>query len=85
MKLFPAAAVGPTYIAQLRGPFPELAVVPSGGVELSDIPAWLRAGAVAVSLGGPLLRDAFFGGDLNALTDRARHAVAVADDSGGGR
>jgi 2-dehydro-3-deoxyphosphogluconate aldolase/(4S)-4-hydroxy-2-oxoglutarate aldolase len=71
VKLFPAANLGPSYIAQLRGPFPDLEVMPSGGVGIDDIPAWIGAGAGSVSLGGPLLGDAFRGGDLDALRDRA--------------
>jgi 2-dehydro-3-deoxyphosphogluconate aldolase/(4S)-4-hydroxy-2-oxoglutarate aldolase len=71
VKLFPASIVGPGYIGQLRGPFPDLPVIPSGGVSIQDAPKWIRAGALAVSLGGPLLGDAFKGGDLAALTERA--------------
>lgn len=76
VKLFPAAAVGPAYLAQLRGPFPGMRVMPSGGVGVADAVTWLRAGAVAVSLGGPLLADAFDGGSLEQLTARARQLVA---------
>ncbi len=72
VKVFPASQVGPGYIADLRGPFPGIQVVPSGGVGIQDIGSWIRAGALAVSLGGPLIGDAFKGGDLGALTDRAQ-------------
>jgi 2-dehydro-3-deoxyphosphogluconate aldolase/(4S)-4-hydroxy-2-oxoglutarate aldolase len=75
VKLFPASAVGPGYIGQLRGPFPDLAVIPSGGVAIDTAPDWIEAGAVAVSLGGPLLGDAFKGGDLGLLRARA-HRVS---------
>jgi 2-dehydro-3-deoxyphosphogluconate aldolase/(4S)-4-hydroxy-2-oxoglutarate aldolase len=71
VKVFPASTVGPGYISQLRGPFPEIQVIPSGGVAIEDAAAWIRAGAMAVSLGGPLLGDALKGGDLGALTARA--------------
>ncbi|WP_424805407.1 bifunctional 4-hydroxy-2-oxoglutarate aldolase/2-dehydro-3-deoxy-phosphogluconate aldolase [Rhodococcus sp. 27YEA15] len=79
VKLFPAATVGTGYIAQLRGPFPDIEVVPSGGVSVEDAPTWIASGAAAVSLGGPLLQDAFSGGDLSALTARARTLVAAVD------
>lgn len=72
VKVFPASTVGSGYISQLRGPFPDIEVIPSGGVNIDDVPAWITAGAMAVSLGGPLLGDAFKGGDLQALTSRAR-------------
>ncbi|CAH0242347.1 KHG/KDPG aldolase [Microbacterium sp. Bi98] len=74
---FPAGQVGPAYLKDLRGPFPDLVAVPSGGVDLAGAEAWLRAGAVAVSVGGPLLGDAFAGGDLHALRERAASFVDV--------
>lgn len=77
VKIFPAGQVGPGYLKDLRGPFPDLVAVPSGGVDLSGASAWLAAGAVAVSVGGPLLGDAFAGGDLVALRDRAQAFVEV--------
>ena len=77
VKVFPAGQVGPSYLKDLRGPFPDIVAVPSGGVDLAGAEAWLAAGAVAVSVGGPLLGDAFGGGDLDALRDRAEAFVAV--------
>jgi 2-dehydro-3-deoxyphosphogluconate aldolase/(4S)-4-hydroxy-2-oxoglutarate aldolase len=64
--------------------FPASTVGP-GGVERDDVPAWLDAGCLAVSLGGPLLRDAFAGGAASALEERARRVVGVALDSGEAR
>lgn len=81
VKIFPAETVGPQYGSHLRGPFPELQFVPSGGITLADIPLWLRAGAVAVSLGGPLVGDALKGGSLTELATRARAAVQAADEA----
>ena len=78
VKVFPASVVGPDYVSMLRGPFPDIQLVPSGGVDIIQASAWLKAGALAVSLGGPLLGDAFNGGDLRQLTERAirlRNAV----------
>lgn len=77
VKIFPAGQVGPGYLKDLRGPFPDLVAVPSGGVDLDGASAWLAAGALAVSVGGPLLGDAFAGGDLVALRDRAQAFVEV--------
>lgn len=77
VKVFPAGQVGPGYLKDLRGPFPDIVAVPSGGVDLAGAEAWLAAGAVAVSVGGPLLGDAFNGGDLGALRDRAEAFVSV--------
>jgi 2-dehydro-3-deoxyphosphogluconate aldolase / (4S)-4-hydroxy-2-oxoglutarate aldolase len=79
VKVFPASTVGPGYVSQLRGPFPDIQVIPSGGVNIDDVPGWIRAGALAVSLGGPLLGDAFKGGDLQDLTARARLVRELVD------
>jgi 2-dehydro-3-deoxyphosphogluconate aldolase / (4S)-4-hydroxy-2-oxoglutarate aldolase len=85
VKIFPAETVGPQYGSHLRGPFPDLQFVPSGGIGLGDIPAWLAAGATAVSLGGPLIGDALRGGSLEALADRARRVTAIAADVRAGK
>ena len=77
VKLFPASAVGPGYIKDLHGPMPGVKIMPTGGITLADIGTWLRAGALAVGMGGPLLGDALVGGSLDDLADRARQAVAA--------
>jgi len=77
VKVFPATQVGPAYVKDLRGPFPDIEVVPSGGVDLAGAVRWLDAGAAAISVGGPLLGDAFSGGDLAALRERAVAFVDV--------
>jgi 2-dehydro-3-deoxyphosphogluconate aldolase / (4S)-4-hydroxy-2-oxoglutarate aldolase len=80
VKVFPVSAVGgPGYVKAVRAPLPEVPLVPTGGVGIDDIGAYLAAGAAAVGLGSPLLGDAGDpGGDLGALADRARRAVAAA-------
>ena len=80
VKVFPVSAVGgPAYVKAVRAPLPEVPLVPTGGVGIDDLGAYLAAGAVAVGIGSPLLGDAGDpGGDLDALADRARRAVAAA-------
>ena len=80
VKVFPASHWGPGYLGDLRGPFPDIEAIPSGGVDTESALAWLAAGACAVSVGGPLLQDAFRGGDLAALTRRAHELVTRARD-----
>ena len=77
VKIFPAQTVGAHYGGHLLGPFPQLRFLPSGGVRLQDIGPWLSNGAMAVSLGGPLIGDALRGGSLDALAARA-HAATTA-------
>jgi 2-dehydro-3-deoxyphosphogluconate aldolase/(4S)-4-hydroxy-2-oxoglutarate aldolase len=77
VKIFPASLGGPSYLAALRQPYPDVPMVPVGGVGSDDVPEYLTAGAVAVGVGSPLLRDAAEGGDLAALATRAREFLQV--------
>jgi 2-dehydro-3-deoxyphosphogluconate aldolase / (4S)-4-hydroxy-2-oxoglutarate aldolase len=76
IKLFPAT-LGPAHVAALRGPIPRARMVPTGGVGLEAIAAFLQAGAFAVALGSPLVGDALETGELDDLAERARRAVAA--------
>lgn len=51
VKIFPARAVGPAYLSDLHGPFPDVALIPSGGVSASNAADFLAAGALAVTAG----------------------------------
>jgi 2-dehydro-3-deoxyphosphogluconate aldolase/(4S)-4-hydroxy-2-oxoglutarate aldolase len=79
VKVFPVSAVGgPGYVKAIRAPLPEVPLVPTGGVGVDDVGAYLAAGAAAVGIGSPLLGDAGDpDGDLAGLADRARRAVAA--------
>ena len=73
VKVFPCGNVGGAkYIKALKGPFPQIALIPTGGVNLETIGDFLKAGACAVGVGGELvdatlIRD----GRFDALRDRA--------------
>lgn len=54
VKLFPASTVGPAYLTALRGPFPGLEIVPTGGIGAGTAAPWIRADALAVGVGGAL-------------------------------
>lgn len=70
IKVFPASVGGPEYLRAIRAPLPEIPLVPTGGVALTDARAYLDAGATALGIGSPLIGDACTGGDLNALRER---------------
>lgn len=53
-KLFPAHLGGPAYLRTLRAILPDARIMPTGGVRLTDVSSWLRAGAVAVGVGSDL-------------------------------
>ena len=56
-KLFPAASLGPGYVKELLGPFKGAKLVPTGGISDKNAADFIRAGAVAVGVGGWLVRD----------------------------
>lgn len=79
VKLFPAGQLGPRYLKDVRAPLPDIPVVPTGGVGIDSIGAWLAAGAVAVGMGSPLIGDALAPeGNLAALAQRASAALEAA-------
>jgi len=69
VKVFPASAIGgPAYLRALRGPFPSLNLVPTGGVTLESVGPYMQAGAAAVGVGGELIRaDAVARGDFQSI------------------
>ena len=75
VKLFPAATFGPGYLKQIRGPFPNIPIMPTGGIGLADVETWLRAGAAAVGLGSSLSGSACEDGVDAQLKDRVRRVL----------
>ena len=55
-KLFPAHVGGPTYLKSMLAVLPQATVIPTGGIPLTEVATWLRAGAAAVGVGSDLLR-----------------------------
>ena len=86
VKLFPACTGGPTHLRQLRAPLPHIPLMAVGGVDLEAAGHYMAAGALAVGVGSPLLRDADRDPTpeaLNALTARARALLeTVRPDTG---
>jgi 2-dehydro-3-deoxyphosphogluconate aldolase/(4S)-4-hydroxy-2-oxoglutarate aldolase len=54
VKLFPGSAVGPGYVKAIRGPLPDVPLMPTGGVDEKNLVEWLKAGVLAVGMGGAL-------------------------------
>jgi 2-dehydro-3-deoxyphosphogluconate aldolase/(4S)-4-hydroxy-2-oxoglutarate aldolase len=77
VKLFPADAAGPSYLAALLAPLPSMRAVPTGGVQLADVARWLAAGAAALGLGAPMHGDTLETGDMRALRDSSRRWVTA--------
>jgi 2-dehydro-3-deoxyphosphogluconate aldolase/(4S)-4-hydroxy-2-oxoglutarate aldolase len=77
VKVFPCDAVGgPKYIKALKGPLPQVEMVPTGGVSLTTTVDFIKAGAVAVCVGGELIdKAAVKAGKFEVLTENARKFV----------
>ena len=77
VKVFPATALGPGYFKDVRGPLPDVKLMPTGGVSIENAGDWIRAGAVAVGVGGALLdAKAIAAGNFSVITANATRIVA---------
>jgi 2-dehydro-3-deoxyphosphogluconate aldolase/(4S)-4-hydroxy-2-oxoglutarate aldolase len=77
VKIFPATALGPQFIKDVRAPLPQIKLMPTGGVTLDNAGDWIRAGAFAVGLGSALVdAKAIDEGRYDVITANARRVVA---------
>jgi 2-dehydro-3-deoxyphosphogluconate aldolase/(4S)-4-hydroxy-2-oxoglutarate aldolase len=73
VKIFPASLGGPSFLGALRGPFPNVPLMPTGGVTPDNLATWFAAGAVAAGAGGDLVPGAALASeDYEEITRRAR-------------
>jgi 2-dehydro-3-deoxyphosphogluconate aldolase/(4S)-4-hydroxy-2-oxoglutarate aldolase len=76
IKLFPADTLGPKYVKALKGPLPQLEVIPTGGVDVKNCGEWIKAGCAAVGAGGSLVsKELLAKRDWKALTELSRQFV----------
>lgn len=74
IKIFPGELFGPAIIKAIKGPLPQASMIPTGGVSLDNVGAWIKAGAVAVGVGGNLTAGAKKG-DYESITTIAKQFV----------
>jgi 2-dehydro-3-deoxyphosphogluconate aldolase/(4S)-4-hydroxy-2-oxoglutarate aldolase len=78
VKVFPVSAVGPGYIKDLRGPLAHVPLVPTGGVSLQNVAAFIQAGAAAVGVGGDLVSQQALGRRaFREVTQRAEEFIGA--------
>lgn len=79
IKIFPCGNVGgPKYLRSLRGPFPNAALIPTGGVNASNAAEFIAAGAFALGVGADLVNaDAMREGNFAKITQAARELVCA--------
>ena len=76
VKVFPATSLGPKYFRDIAGPFPDIRLMPTGGVTVDNVGEWVKAGAVAVGIGSDLLdKKAIDEGRYEVLTEKAARMV----------
>ncbi len=81
VKVFPCSAVGGAkYLAALRGPLPQIELIPTGGVSLSTAAEFIAAGAFALGVGSDLVDiSAVKNGKPEVITENARKYIAVVE------
>jgi 2-dehydro-3-deoxyphosphogluconate aldolase / (4S)-4-hydroxy-2-oxoglutarate aldolase len=78
VKVFPADVVGPAFFKALRGPLPQIRLMPTGGVDLNTAADFLKAGACCLGIGGHLVEPrAVAERNFDRIRDLARQYVAV--------
>jgi 2-dehydro-3-deoxyphosphogluconate aldolase/(4S)-4-hydroxy-2-oxoglutarate aldolase len=85
VKVFPAGQLGgPEYLKALRGPLPQILLVPTGGVNLQNAGAFIKAGATALGVGGELVdKKAVKEKKFNVITDNTRAFLKVIKEARG--
>src|SRR5947209_8530324 len=80
VKVFPADVVGPAFFKAMRGPLPQIRLMPTGGVDLTTAAAFLKAGACCLGVGGQLVDPkAVAAGDFGRIRELARQYVAIVE------
>ncbi|OWK45235.1 4-Hydroxy-2-oxoglutarate aldolase [Fimbriiglobus ruber] len=78
VKVFPAEIVGPAFFKALRGPLPQIKLMPTGGVDLTTAAEFLKAGAVCLGIGGQLVDPKLVAARaFDAITATARQYVEI--------
>ena len=74
VKVFPGEILGPAFVKAVKGPLPQAQLMPTGGVSIENVADWIKAGSVAVGVGGNLTAGAK-AGDFVSITQLARQFV----------
>ncbi len=74
IKLFPGAQLGAGFIKDIKGPVPNVELMPSGGVNLDNVSDWIEKGSFAVGIGGDLTKE-FTGNNYEVISEKARKYV----------
>jgi 2-dehydro-3-deoxyphosphogluconate aldolase/(4S)-4-hydroxy-2-oxoglutarate aldolase len=82
VKVFPADVLGPAFFKAMRGPLPQIRLMPTGGVDLTTAGAFLKAGAACLGVGSHLVDPALVKTRaFDRITDLARQYVRIVEES----
>lgn len=82
IKIFPGRLGGPSYIKDLRAPFPDIPFMPTGGVDAANAADWFKAGVIAVGAGSNLCpKDKILKEDFESITLIATEFVKVINEA----
>jgi 2-dehydro-3-deoxyphosphogluconate aldolase/(4S)-4-hydroxy-2-oxoglutarate aldolase len=82
VKVFPAEVVGPAFFKAVRGPLPQIRMMPTGGVDLTTAASFLKAGACCLGVGSQLVDPALVAArNFNRLRELAQQYVAIVKDT----
>jgi len=85
VKLFPGNLYSPSSLPAIRGPLPQVNIMPTGGVNLGNLKDWIKAGAFAVGIGSDLTGEAKKTGNADLVADKARAYVKAFREAADGR
>lgn len=71
IKVFPGSVFGPSFVKAIKGPLPQVNLMPTGGVNLNNVEQWIKNGCIAVGVGGALTK-----GSKEEITETAKQFVA---------
>ena len=74
LKLFPANNFDPSFIKSVKGPLPHVQIMPTGGINVSNMNDWIAAGAVAVGIGSDLNK-AYKSGGYEAVVEASKQYI----------
>ena len=78
VKIFPAGVGGPQLFKDLKGPFPQIEIMPTGAVNRETAPQFIKAGACAIGVGGELVGKPLIAArDFATITQNARDFIAL--------
>ena len=75
VKIFPGSLLKPDFIQAVHGPIPYAPLMPTGGVSVENAGAWIKAGAVAIGVGGDLTKEGIAKGDYSLITRKAESYI----------